>query len=193
MVSFTLKSLLKTGIAALTVLCSATTVLASGAYSVDLNKTQIVRLPENAGAVVIGNPEIADVTVHSSNTLFVVGRGYGETNLIVLNSSGHTIMNANIQVINKLSSNGVRLYNGNNRESYNCAPYCMPAPILGDDPGFLQRNSGQAQTINNNVSSALPTTPLSLGGAPSASQSSTFSSAPPTSSGPTSFGSGTDF
>ena len=172
MVSFTLKSLLKTGIAALTVLCSATTVLASGAYSVDLNKTQIVRLPENAGAVVIGNPEIADVTVHSSNTLFVVGRGYGETNLIVLNSSGHTIMNANIQVINKLSSNGVRLYNGNNRESYNCAPYCMPAPILGDDPGFLQRNSGQAQTINNNVSSALPTTPLSLGGAPSASQSS---------------------
>ena len=87
MPSFVFKVLYCSGIAALAVLCSATMALANGTYSVDLNKTEIVRLPENAGAVVIGNPSIADVTVHSANTLFVVGRGYGETNLIVLNLS----------------------------------------------------------------------------------------------------------
>jgi len=180
----------RTGIATLAVLFSAASALANGNYSLDLNKTEIVRLPENAGAVVIGNPDIADVTVHSANTLFVVGRGYGETNLIVLNGSGHTIMNANIQVINRLSSHGVRLYNGKVRESYSCAPYCMPSPILGDDPNFITSNSGEAKTINNSSSTALPT-PSSSFGAP---QSITSSSSPiPPSPGPTSFGSGTSF
>ena len=123
MTSFASKTLLRASVATVAVLFSASMALAGGLYSVDLNKTEIVRLPENAGAVVIGNPEIADVTVHSANTLFVVGRGYGETNLVVLNSSGHTIMNADIQVVNKISSNGVRLYNGKMRESYSCVPY----------------------------------------------------------------------
>lgn len=197
MASLAFKSLYRTGIATLAVLCSSAMALAGGNYSVDLNKTEIVRLPENAGAVVIGNPEIADVTVHSANTLFVVGRGYGETNLIVLNGAGHTIMNANIQVINKLSSNGVRLYNGKMRESYSCAPYCLPAPVLGDSPVFINSNSGEAQTISNNASTALPTPSPSLGNASSPFQSSSSrsssSSASPPVAAPTSFGSGTDF
>ena len=142
MTSFVSKSIFHAGIAALAVLCSAAPALAGNSYSVDLNKTEIVRLPQNAGAVVIGNPKIADVTVHSANTLFVVGRGYGETNLIVLDSTGHTIMNADIQVINKVSTQGVRLYNGKMRESYSCVPYCMPSPILGDDPKFIESNTG---------------------------------------------------
>lgn len=157
MTSFVSKSMFHMSIAAISVLCSAAPALAGGSYSVDLNKTEIVRLPQNAGAVVIGNPTIADVTVHSANTLFVVGRGYGETNLIVLDASGHTIMNADIQVINKVSSQGVRLYNGKTRESYSCVPFCMPSPILGDDPKFIKSNSGEAQNIDNNSSSARPT------------------------------------
>jgi len=191
MASITFKSLFRTGMATLAVLCSAVPSLAGGHYSVDLNKTEIVRLPENAGAVVIGNPEIADVTVHSANTLFVVGRGYGETNLVVLNGSGQTIMNTNIQVINKLSSNGVRLYNGKSRESYSCVPYCMPSPILGDDPAFVRNNSGQAKAINNNASTALPSLPSSPAGAFGGSLSS--SAGQSASDGPTSFGSGTGF
>ncbi len=179
MTSFVSKSLFHVGIATLAVICSAIPAFAGGSYSVDLNKTEIVRLPESAGAVVIGNPNIADVTVHSANTLFVVGRGYGETNLIVLNASGHTIMNADIQVTHKLSSNGVRLYNGKQRESYNCIPYCLPSPILGDAPEFITNNSGEAQEISNSASTASPT-PVSA----FTRGSSPFSGSPNASSGP---------
>lgn len=140
------KPLMNTGIATLALLCSALPALAGNAYSVSLNKTEIVRLPAQAGAVIIGNPAIADVTVHSPDTLFVIGKGYGETNLIVFDAQGETIMNADIQVINKLPQQSVRLYNGKERESYNCAPYCMPSPILGDAPDFIGRNSGTADT-----------------------------------------------
>ena len=71
MTTFTSKFLFRISVATIAVICSATTSLAGSLYSVDLNKTEIVRLPENAGAVVIGNPNIADVSIHSANTLFV--------------------------------------------------------------------------------------------------------------------------
>ena len=197
MTPFTSKSLFRISVATIAVICSATTTLAGSLYSVDLNKTEIVRLPENAGAVVIGNPSIADVSIHSANTLFVVGRGYGETNLVVLNSAGHTIMNADIQVISKLPTNGVRLYNGKDRESYNCTPYCLPSPILGDRPGFISSNSGNARAINSSASTALPTPSSSsstfLGSAPASSSQPVLSGSSSSSSAPSSFGSSTDF
>ncbi len=129
----------------------------SGHYSVELNKTEIVYLPQAASAVIIGNPQIADVSIHSSDTIFVIGRGYGETNLIVLNAAGQTIMNADVQVTNPLSANGVRLYNGAVRQTYNCAPYCQPAPVLGDHGDFIDDNTVESAPINNSVSTAVPT------------------------------------
>lgn len=120
-----------------------------GAYTVELNKTEIVRLSEPASAVIVGNPQIADVSVHSSDTVFVVGRGYGQTNLIVMNANGQTIMNADIQVTGSSAPGNVRLYSGNGRQTYNCAPYCQPSPILGDSVNFISQNTPDAPSIQN--------------------------------------------
>lgn len=121
-------------------------------YTVELNKTQIVHLAEPAAAIVVGNPAIADISVHSSDTVFLVGRGYGETNIVVLNGAGQTVMNADVQVVNTLPNNGVRVYNGaEDRRTFNCAPYCQPAPVLGDSGGFIGGNSQGAAPINNEV------------------------------------------
>lgn len=175
------KAILALGVLALTPF-AALAGSANGHYSVELNKTEVVYLPANAGAVVIGNPEIADVSVHSANTIFVVGRGYGETNLVVLNAAGHKIMDADIQVVNNLPSHGVRLYNGKERETYSCVPYCQPAPVLGDSQQFIGSNQGSSTAINNNVASGTPSTfggsglqPSSLSGG---NQSSSLSSSP---------------
>ncbi len=151
--SAVLKIILALGVASFTS-SAANAGTQSGHYSVELNKTEIVYLPQAASAVVIGNPEIADVSIHSSNTIFVVGRGYGETNLIVLNSAGQTIMNADVQVTHTLPANGVRLYNAAARQSYSCTPYCQPAPILGDDGDFLNDNTKESEPINSTVSTA---------------------------------------
>ena len=124
-------------------------------YQVDLNKTRVVHLPQAAGAIVVGNPEIADVSVHSSDTLFLVGRGYGQTNILVLNSQGETVMDADIQVSNTLPGNGVRLYNGGSmRQTYSCAPYCQPAPVLGDDSAFVGSNTKGAVSIDNQTATS---------------------------------------
>ena len=118
-------------------------------YTVELNKTEIVRLPGAATSIVIGNPKIADVTVQSSDLLFVVGRGFGETNLIVLDIHGNTMMNADLQVVNTLPDSGVRLYNGKSRETYSCLPLCGPSPVLGDTRTFIAANTSQEETLES--------------------------------------------
>lgn len=118
-------------------------------YNVELNKTQILRLPTSASAVVIGNPDIADISVHAADTLFIVGRGFGETNLIVLGPNGETIIDADVHVSQKLSSSGVRVYNRSARQTYNCAGNCQPSPVLGDDPEFIDNFTSDTTQINN--------------------------------------------
>ena len=116
-------------------------------YTVELNKTEIVRLPGAASSIIVGNPKIADVTVQSSDLIFVVGRGFGETNLIILDAQGNTMMNADLQVVNTLPENGVRLYNGSSRETYSCIPFCGPSPVLGDERGFVSGNTSGEDTL----------------------------------------------
>ena len=124
------------------------TEFSSHGYSVQINRTQILRLPAMAATVVVGNPDIADISVHSADTLFIIGRGYGQTNIIALDDLGQTILNANITVQAPISASSLRIVNiGGGQESYNCAPYCLPAPILGDTQNFIAKYSGHAVQI----------------------------------------------
>ena len=115
----------------------------AGDYAVEINKTEVLRLQGQAAAVIIGNPKIADISVHSSDTLLVNGRGYGETNIIVFDEFGQTVMNANITVSPPRSRSSVRVnYIGAGQETYNCKPYCVPAPVLGDSNEFVSKYEG---------------------------------------------------
>ena len=130
-------------------------------YSVGLNKTEIVRLPVSASAILVGNPAVADVSIHSADTFFVIGRSYGETNIIILDKLGHTILDANIQVNNALPRNGVRVfYGGSQRETYNCTPNCTAAPVLGDTPEFIAANSAASSEIVNTIALGTPSSSL---------------------------------
>jgi len=118
-------------------------------YSVELNKTEVVRLPQPAGSIIIGNPDIADVSVHALDTIFVVGRGYGQTNLIILDQNGNTMLEADLNVVNTLPKHGVRLFNAKERETYSCIPYCQASPVLGDTPSFITRNTNTQAPLNS--------------------------------------------
>ena len=143
-------------------------------YKVELNKTEIVRLPGPASSIIVGNPNIADISVQSVDTIFVVGRGYGETNLIVLDAQGNTMMDANLQVVNTLSPHGVRLYNAKSRETYSCIPYCGPSPVLGDSADFIGGNTNaNARLDSSNVASSGASSGASSAASPSASSGTT--------------------
>lgn len=178
------------GVLSLSPLAIAGQYMTNGqAYQVELNKTQILRLPASAGAVIIGNPSIADVSVHAADTLFVVGRGYGETNLIILDRQGQTLMDADIQVSQSVSSQSVRVFNRGNRQSYNCAPTCQPSPVLGDSPDFIDDfTSSERPIISSEALGAQGVSPQGSGNQDFAGPNSAQSGPGPIGSGPSSQG-----
>ncbi|MFN3609653.1 MAG: pilus assembly protein N-terminal domain-containing protein, partial [Hyphomonas sp.] len=66
--------------------------------SVEASKTVPVRLSGSAASIVIGNKNIADVAVHDDRLIFVTGKSYGTTNLLVFNKAGQEVYNTEIVV-----------------------------------------------------------------------------------------------
>ena len=56
----------------------------NGALNVEIDRSARVQLRGAAASVIVANPQIADVTVVDANTLFIVGKGYGVTEVVAV-------------------------------------------------------------------------------------------------------------
>ena len=115
---------------------------AAETLTVVLDQAQITQLPERAGTIVIGNPLIADVTLQAGGNMVITGKGYGSTNIIVLDRTGATLMTKIIRVVGPRDA--VVVYRGIDRESYSCAPDCERRITLGDAPPYFDATIGQS-------------------------------------------------
>ena len=121
--------------------------------TVTLDKALLIRMPAKALTLVIGNPSIADVTVLKNNGMMVItGKSFGETNLIAVDSEGNPVGESTIRVISGADAMLV-VQRGNERETYNCAPRCLPVvqlgdgKIFGDSVGQIQARNGIAAPV----------------------------------------------
>lgn len=103
---------------------------ASGATSADesgievsMNQAKIIKLARAAETVVVGEPKIADVSVKDATTLVLTGKGFGVTNLVVLDKDGGPIVDEQIYV-RRSQEKTVRVYRRSSVQSLSCAPYC---------------------------------------------------------------------
>lgn len=112
--------------------------------SVGVDEARVMRLPQGASTVVIGNPLIADATLQSGGILVLTGKGYGATNLLALDRGGHVILERTIQVQTAKGADLVVVYRGDKRQSYSCAPECAPRITLGDDSEYFDLAQGQS-------------------------------------------------
>lgn len=58
------------------------------AVQVVVDHAKVLRLPDKAQTVIVGNPAIADVTVQRNGVMVITGKSYGVTNLIALDATG---------------------------------------------------------------------------------------------------------
>jgi Pilus formation protein N terminal region len=101
-------------------------------FSVEVDKAKIMRLPRTASAVIVGNPAIADATVHDGRLLLITGKIFGGTNIIALDARGNVIVERDIQVsAPKMAA--ITYYRGGQQRSFTCAGTCEPTPSIGDD------------------------------------------------------------
>ena len=92
---------------------------------VRLDKAQILRLDVPAAIIVVGNPDIADVTVENPTLLFVMGRSAGETNLLILDETGEEIANLDLAVIGELDRHVTVHRDTIQISTFSCDPRCI--------------------------------------------------------------------
>jgi Flp pilus assembly secretin CpaC len=98
---------------------------AAPALMAPLNQSVPINLPRGTRDVLIGNPAIADVSVLDSGTAVVLGKGYGVTNLVVIDQLGRTVMNR--QVVVAAPAGNVTVIRGGKAADYACGARCERA------------------------------------------------------------------
>ncbi|GLS31589.1 Pilus formation protein N terminal region [Mesorhizobium albiziae] len=100
-----------------------TTAHAEPGIEVIMNQARIVKLARGADTIVVGNPAIADASVQDANTIILTGRGFGVTNLVVLDRDGAPIIDEQVTVVRQTTSS-VRIYRRASIQTLSCTPYC---------------------------------------------------------------------
>lgn len=104
---------------------------------VALDQAFPIRLSETAEGVAIGNPTIAGVSVQNDRFLFVTGRSYGSTNLVVVGGNGRVLYSGRVTVVPD-ETDVVMVTRAGETARLECTPLCRPRPDIGD---------GQASTV----------------------------------------------
>jgi len=96
---------------------------AESGIEVQMNEAKIVRLARPADTIVIGNPAIADASVQDATTIVLTAKGFGVTNLVVLDGEGNPIVDEQVTVTRQTASS-VRIYRRADVQTLSCTPYC---------------------------------------------------------------------
>jgi hypothetical protein len=129
--------------AILLVTLAVSPAFAAEAIQVELDQARIIKLPERAATLVIGDPLIADISIQPGGLAIITGKGYGATNVVVLDRTGAVLLERNVEVKGP-PDHVVFVYRGIARNTYSCTPECAPRITLGDDTDFFDKNLAQA-------------------------------------------------
>ncbi|VXC09056.1 pilus assembly protein N-terminal domain-containing protein [Brevundimonas sp. G8] len=97
-----------------------------GALNVEIDRSARVQLRGAAASVIVGNPQIADVSMVDANTLFIVGKGYGVTEVVAVDGVGRTLFQREI-VVTGGSTGTVRVWRGAQATEMACGASCTPS------------------------------------------------------------------
>lgn len=101
-----------------------------------VDEAKMIALDRPAKTIYVGNPAIADISVVDARHAFVLGKTFGMTNLIALDSDGRQIANRQIAVVN--GQQALTLNVGTGQYNFACTRgHCETMPRPGDAPAFV--------------------------------------------------------
>lgn len=93
---------------------------------VEIDRAQRIQLRGAASSVIVANPAVADVTMVDASTLYVTGRGYGSTEVVVVDAIGRTLYQS-VVTVTAPSSGHVRVWRGGAATEMSCGAGCAPS------------------------------------------------------------------
>jgi hypothetical protein len=125
-------------------------VAASPAYAdgvaISMDEVRTITFPKPVATVYVGNPAIADINMIDSRHAFVLGKGFGNTNIVALDHEGDQVSNTHVSVMAREDST-VTLQRGTGRLTYSCTTsHCEATPQPGDAKDAYDAVNGQLST-----------------------------------------------
>jgi len=116
----------------------AATAMASAADAdstvIHLNQSRRIVLRGAAANIIIGDPTVADVTLIDAHSVILQGKGYGSTNVLVLDRAGRTLLDDRVMVAAP-EGGVVTLHRGASSVEYSCSPRCQALAPPKDNGG----------------------------------------------------------
>lgn len=131
----------------------------AAALTVPIDQSTRLGVSGTAASVLVGNPSVADVTVVDSHTLYVSGRGYGATDVVVLDRSGRALYTGDI-VVTAPEGGRVSVYRGAARTDLACAPGCQVSVRSGG--GSVGGSSAPSAGGGSSAGAGLPSVTAAL-------------------------------
>ena len=98
----------------------------SGTMNVEIDRYARVQLSAPAASVIVANPAIADVTMVDASTLFILGKGYGVTEVVAVDGLGRTLFQREV-VVTGGNTGAVRVWRGAQATEMACGSTCAPS------------------------------------------------------------------
>lgn len=118
----------------------------SGGLTVPMDEAKLITFTKPVATLFIGNPVIADVTIIDSHHAYLLGKTFGATNMIGLDSNNRQVMNAQINVTNRMIG-AVTLNRGADTYNYSCTRlHCETSPRPGDPSAFVTNTQQTVQS-----------------------------------------------
>jgi Flp pilus assembly secretin CpaC len=127
-----------------------------------MDEVRTVSFKTPVATVYVGNPSIADINMIDARHAFVIGKGFGNTNIVALDGDGKQVFDTSIAVLATAAnaSSTLVLNRGAQRSTYSCtASHCEAAPQLGDDHTTFDAINGQLASHIAAAKSAAADTP----------------------------------
>lgn len=97
---------------------------------ISLDQAFPIRLGAPAAGVAVGNPNIAGVSVQDDQLLFVTGRAYGATNLVIVGDNGRMLYSGRV-IVSPDETGSVMVTRGTQTTRMQCSPLCRASPDVG--------------------------------------------------------------
>ena len=105
------------------------------------NHTLRVTLAAPAGSVIVGNPDIADVSVVDSRTVYIVGKGFGSSGVSITGRDGRVLFDGQVTVTSA-QVGAITVYKGLKPSTMVCSNIC-----LTDDSATTQSSSSNTVSL----------------------------------------------
>ncbi len=117
----------------------------AGALNIPLDEVRTITFGKPVATVYVGNPSVADINMIDARHAFILGKGYGNTNIVALNHDGVQVSNTRVSVMSNASHESTVVLNrGAARITYNCtANHCDATPQPGDGKDAFDGGNGQ--------------------------------------------------